>query len=188
MNVPEFTLVSSNKNKAREFERIIKVPLKILPIELSEIQSLDLRKVALYKLNQAFGIVKKPVFIDDVSVEVDAWNGFPGPLVKWMLNGGKNDASLLLRMFKGEKNRKAKALLAVGFHDGKEPHIFIGEVKGTIAKEIRGDNGFGWDPVFIPKGSSLTFAQMSIPEKDKISHRGVALKKVRDFLKEKYDI
>ena len=184
----KITLVTGNKAKAGEVKRILNIPLQVSSIELDEIQEIDLEKVALHKINQAFQIVKKPVIVDDVSVEIDAWNGFPGPLIKWLLKAGESDASVLLKMLKGEKNRSAKAKLAVGFHDGKKAYIFVGEVKGTIAEEIRGENGFGWDPVFIPQGHTKTFAQMSVKEKDAISHRGRALKKLDDFLKRSYDI
>lgn len=185
----KITFVTGNKAKAREVERILNIPLEILQIELDEIQELDLEKIALHKLNQAFEAVKVPVIIDDVSVEIDAWNGFPGPLIKWLLKSGEGgDASTLLKMLKGEKNRKAIARLAIGFHDGEKPHLFYGEVKGTIGEEIRGENGFGWDPVFIPLGQTKTFAEMPKEEKDKISHRGRALKKLSDFLKDNYEL
>ncbi len=185
----KITFVTGNKAKAREVSRILNIPLEISEIELDEIQEIDLEKIALHKLNQAFELVKGPVIIDDVSVEIEAWNNFPGPLIKWLLKAGNNgNASTLLKMLKGEKNRKAKARLAVGFHDGKTARLFIGEVKGEIAPEIRGENGFGWDPVFIPQGHTETFAEMPEKEKDTISHRGRALQKLSDFLKNNYDI
>lgn len=189
MKIGKITFVTGNKAKAREVERILNIPLEILQIELDEIQELDLEKIALHKLNQAFEIVKGPVIIDDVSVEIEAWNNFPGPLIKWLLKAGSGgDASVLLKLLKDEKNRSAKALLAIGFHDGEKPHLFYGEVKGKIGEEIRGENGFGWDPVFIPLGQTKTFAEMPKEEKDKTSHRGRALKKFSDFLKSNYDI
>lgn len=180
--------VTGNKSKASEVQRILDIPLEIREVDLDEIQEIDLEKVALYKLNQAFEIVKEPVMVDDVSVEIEVWNGFPGPLVKWMLKAGEGEASVLLKMLRGEKNRKATARLAVGFHDGEKPHIFIGEAHGKIATEIRGKNGFGWDPVFIPDGYNQTFAEMDPKFKDIISHRGQALAKFKDFLKKNYNI
>lgn len=188
MKLDKITFVTGNKSKAREVQRILNVPIEIIDTELDEIQEIDLEKVAYHKLNQAYEIVKKPVMIDDVSMEIDAWNSFPGPLIKWMLKAGNGEASVLLKMLGDGKNRKAKAKLAVGFHDGKNPHIFIGEARGAIATEIRGENGFGWDPVFIPDGMNVSYAQMDPREKDKISHRGRALSKFKDFLKENYDI
>jgi XTP/dITP diphosphohydrolase len=185
--VKKITFVTGNKAKVREVERILKIPLEVLVADIDEIQELDLEKVALNKLNQAYELVKGPVIVDDVSFGVIAWDGFPGPLIKWMLKG-KNDPSMILKMLSGEKNRSAKAYLAVGFHDGKNPHIFIGEVSGKIANEIRGDNGFGWDKVFIPKGLAQTFAEMDPELKDSMSHRGNAFKKLSDFLKSNYEL
>ncbi len=188
MKLDKITFVTGNKAKIREVERILNIPLEISEIELDEIQELDLGKIALHKLNQAFEIVKKPVIIDDVSVEINAWNGFPGPLIKWLLKVGDNNASVLLKLLENETDRSAIAKLAVGFHDGNKAHVFIGEVKGTIAPEIKGENGFGWDPVFIPDGHNQTFAEMEPKIKDSMSHRGKALKKFSDFLKSNYDI
>lgn len=183
----KIVLVTGNKFKAKETEEILNIEIQISDIGLDEIQDSDLEKVALHKLNQAFDLIKKPVMIDDVSFEIEAWNNFPGPLIKWILKAGKGP-SLILKLLEGEKNRKAVAKLAIGFHDGKKPRIFFGETKGTIAHEIRGDNGFGWDRVFIPDGYSQTFAEMDSKLKNSISHRGNALGKFNDFLKSNYDI
>jgi non-canonical purine NTP pyrophosphatase (RdgB/HAM1 family) len=184
MKTSKITFVTGNKAKAKEVSRILNIPLEILETEIEEIQEINLEKVALNKLNQAFGIVKGPVIIDDISLEISAWNGFPGPLIKWMLKSENDTANLLLRLLKNEENRKAIAKLAIGYHDGKNPYLFIGEIDGEISKEIRGENGFGWDPVFVPDGERKTFAEMTPSEKDKISHRKIALKKLSDFLNE----
>lgn len=180
-------LATGNKFKAKETEEILDIKLEVSSIELDEIQEIDLEKVALHKLNQAYKILKKPVMIDDVSFEINAWNSFPGPLVKWILKAG-NGPSLLLKLLESEKDRRALAKLAIGFHDGKKPRLFFGQVKGTVAYEIRGDNGFGWDRVFIPDGYDETFAEMSSKLKNSISHRGIALAKFRDFLKKNYEL
>ncbi len=184
MKIDKITFVTGNKAKAREVERILNIPIEILQIELDEIQELDLEKIALHKINQAFEIVKKPVIIDDISLEIHAWKGFPGPLIKWVLKSENGTARLLLKLLENETNRKATAKLAIGFHDGEKAHLFIGSIDGEISREIKGENGFGWDPVFVPDGESKTFAQMSPTEKDKISHRKKALDKLSDFLKQ----
>lgn len=187
MELPKITLVSGNKNKAEEVERILGIPLNFRDIDLDEIQSMDLERVALHKLNAAFEIVKAPVIIDDVSFEIDAWDSFPGPFIKWALKG-TNDPSLILKMLGNESNRKARALLAVGFHDGENAHIFIGEVNGTISFEARGRDGFGWDKIFIPNGHEITFAEMEPEVKDSVSHRRNALDKFKDFLNKNYEV
>lgn len=188
MKLNNIVFVTGNQSKAREAEEILGIKLEVHSVDLDEIQDLDLEKIALHKVNQAYEILKKPVIIDDVSVEVDVWNGFPGPLIKWLLKAGGNNSSVLLKMLNGEENRKATAKLAIGFHDGKKSHLFFGELRGRIGKEMIGDNGFGWDPVFIPDGYNQSFAQMSPDLKNTISHRKKALDKLSIFIQENYDI
>lgn len=183
----KITFVTGNAFKAKETEEILDIDLEVSQIDLDEIQEMDLEKVALHKLNQAYEILKKPVMIDDVSFEIHAWNKFPGPFVKWMLKAG-NGPDLILKLLEGEKERNATARLAIGFHDGKKPHLFFGEVHGSVADRIRGDNGFGWDRVFIPEGYNQSFAEMPSDLKNSISHRFLALKKFHDFLKAHYQV
>ena len=187
MRIKELTLVSGNKKKAEEVERILKIPIKTLSLDIDEIQTMDQERLTLHKLNEAHRVVKGPVLVDDVSFEVKVWNGFPGPFIKWLLEE-KNDPRLMLKMLGDEKDRKAKAVLVVGFHDGEKPYVFFGEVKCTVSYEIKGDNGFGWDKVFIPEGYAQTFAQMDPDLKDSMSHRGRALNKLSDFLKANYEV
>ncbi len=177
----KLVLVSGNSAKVAEVERILQIPIERVNKDIEEIQSMDPEIIILHKLNEAFKLVGKPVIVDDVSFEVEIWNGFPGPLIKWLLEA-KNDPSLMLRMLKGEANRNAIARLFVGFHDGNKSHVFEGEVRGIISQEIRGDNGFGWDKVFIPKGYNQTFAEMPAELKDSMSHRGRALSKFKKYL------
>ncbi|MBI2621272.1 MAG: RdgB/HAM1 family non-canonical purine NTP pyrophosphatase [Candidatus Levybacteria bacterium] len=181
----KIVFVTGNKWKAKETEEILNTKLQISEIELPEIQETDLEKVALHKLTQAFKILRKPVIIDDVSFEVEAWNGFPGPLIKWLLKAG-DGPSLLLKMLEKEKNRRAYARLAIGYHNSKKAYLFLSKVKGSISHEIRGDNGFGWDRVFIPDGYKETFAEMDPKLKNSISHRAIALKKFSNFLNKEY--
>lgn len=181
----DITLVTSNKAKALETQKILGFPIVVKDFDLEEIQEVDIEKVATHKIINAFSKVKKPVIIDDVGLYIKSWNNFPGPLIKWILKAGGGDASLLLKMMEGEKNRKATARLVVAYHDGKTTHIFLGETKGLISEKIRGENGFGWDPVFIPHGHNKTYAEMSFEEKSKISHRRKALDKFKEFLDSK---
>jgi XTP/dITP diphosphohydrolase len=187
MKLPKITLVTGNNKKAEEVQRILNIPLDVKELDLDEIQETNLEKVALNKLNRAFKIVGGPVVIDDVSFEIDAWDSFPGPLIKWMLKDGI-DPSLVIKLMKNEPNRKAVAKLAIGFHDGKKAHLFIGAVKGVVAEEIRGNNGFGWDRIFIPEGHHESFAEMDPEVKDSISHRRNALDKFKDFINKNYEV
>ena len=102
--------------------------------------------------------------------------------MKFLLDAG--GTPLLLRMAKAEVSRAVVARAAIGYHDGENVHTFIGEVKGQLVTHPRGENGWGWDPVFQPEHSLLTYAEMGEIEKNKISHRRAALEKFKVFLKQ----
>lgn len=186
MKLNKITVVTGNKAKAEEIGRILNYDIEIADLDLDEIQEIDLEIVARQKLTQAFEIIKSPVIIDDVSFEVEAWNSFPGPLIKWILKAGGPE--LLLKMMEGQENRNATAKLAVGFHDGVNEYLFFGEAKGKISNDIRRENGFGFDRLFIPEGMDKTYSELDPEIKDKISHRGLGLSKFKDFLKANYEL
>lgn len=124
-------------------------------------------------------------FADDSGLLVDALHGAPGVYSARYAGEHKSDTdniTKLLQELNGKENRKAhfKTVMALVL-DGKE-YVFEGTVNGTILHEQRGSNGFGYDPVFMPDGFSKTFAEMSLEEKNNISHRKIALKKLLDFL------
>lgn len=177
----KLVFVSSNEGKIKEAERILGVGIDIARIHLDEIQSLDLEVIVKKKAEQAFKLIKKPLIVDDVGLFLDAWNGLPGPFIKFIeeIMGYKK----LLNILENEKNRRTVIRSVIGFHDGNKIHIFTGEVKGEFQREAKGDSGWGFDPYFLPDGHSETFAQMGQVNKSKISHRGLALKKLRTHLK-----
>lgn len=124
-------------------------------------------------------------FADDTGLEVEALNGAPG--VYSARYAGEHvsyadNNKLLLKKLAGCQNRKARFRTVIALIlDGKE-HLFEGRVEGTIATEPHGEGGFGYDPLFIPEGSQLTFAEMSPEAKNGISHRGRAVAKLVAFL------
>ena len=174
--------VTSNEGKAQEARAILEMPIEIRKADLIEIQSLDLEEIVRDKVKKAFELVGERVIVDDVGFFLEAWNGFPGPFVKYISNAVGEGG--ILKMLDDEENRSVVVRAAIGFHDGKEVHTFVGEVKGLVALEARGDNGFGWDSIFIPEFSDKTYAQMTIEEKSGISHRRAVLEKFKHFLKE----
>ena len=176
-------VATGNKGKVGELEEILNVPLEIAQIDIDEVQSMDLEYVARRKVEEAFKVLKRPVITDDVGVFIEAWNNFPGPFVKYayQIVGLKK----ILELLKNEKNRNVVVKCAVGYHDGKKVHVFIGEVKGVIAQEELGTEGWGFDPIIIPNGETQTFAQMGSKRKNKISHRGKAFEKLKEFLDSK---
>lgn len=125
-------------------------------------------------------------FADDSGLLADALNGAPGVYSARYAGEQKNDRNnidKLLADLKGAESRKAhfKTVMALVLN-GKE-FVFEGIVNGTIISELRGSNGFGYDPVFVPDGFSKTFAEMSFEEKNHVSHRKIALAKLLEFLK-----
>ncbi|GAA4844838.1 non-canonical purine NTP diphosphatase [Algivirga pacifica] len=129
---------------------------------------------------------KVSCFADDTGLEVTALNGEPGVLSARYAGPQKDsedNMSLLLKNLEGKEDRSARFKTVITLVlDGKF-HQFEGIAEGDIITEKTGDEGFGYDPIFQPKGYDKTFAQISMEEKNKISHRGKAVDKLIDFLK-----
>ncbi len=178
--------VTTNENKLREAERILGVELGKVGPDVPEVQSLDFAEVAAQKASaarEALGFPPYPVLVEDSGLVIGAWNGLPGALTKWFLSSVGNEG--ILGMLSGE-DRAARAVCAVAVADaGGEVRVFEGVVWGEVAPEVRGEGGFGWDPIFVPRGSRLTYAQMG-EDKHKDSHRARAFREVRGWL-EKQD-
>ena len=125
-------------------------------------------------------------FADDTGLEVDALNNAPGVFsARYAGPGHDSEANMkkLLHEMEGKENRKARFRTVIALLlDGKE-YTFEGIVKGNIIEEKRGDSGFGYDPIFVPEGYDLTFAELGNDIKNKISHRAEAVKKLSAFLK-----
>ena len=164
---------SSNINKYQEAKKILEnfgINLGFYKCNLVEIQSDSLREIANYKAKQAFQNCKKPVIIEDDGLFIESLDGFPGPYSSYVFKtiGNKGILNLL------KQNRKAKFVSVISYCDKKEFKSFESTLEGTISKNISG-KGWGYDPIFIPSKSKLTFAQLK--NKNKISHRYKALKK-----------
>lgn len=129
---------------------------------------------------------KVACFADDSGLEVDALNGEPG--VHSARYSGSRDMeenmSFLLKKMEGQKNRKARFKTVISLFWKEEQYFFEGSIEGEIISERRGEEGFGYDPIFIPEGYEQTFAEMSAEEKNQISHRAIAVKKLAAFLLE----
>ena len=126
-------------------------------------------------------------FADDTGLEVDALGGEPGVRsARYATDGHDDEANkrLLLERLQGVENRAAQFRTAVALIMGGKDYLFEGIVRGDIATEQHGEGGFGYDPLFFPEGGDLTFAQMSSEEKNAISHRGRAVRKLAEFLQQ----
>jgi len=178
--IKELCFVTSNENKAKEAEAILDLPIKIVNKEIKEIQSLNLEEVVRQKATDAYKEIKKPLFVEDVGIYVEAWNGFPGPFTRYLLESGGPD--LFLRMMEHEQNRNVVAKVAIGFTYGKQIRTFTGEVKGKISGKVKGSRGWAWDFIFIPEGYDKTFAELGPKIKNIVSARHAALEKFKKFL------
>lgn len=172
---------TSNKDKVDEAQEILGVPIEVVNLDIDEIQSLDLKKVVKHKAEEAYRKVKKPVFVDDVSFEIKAWNGFPGPFIKFIRQAGNNSFDLLLRMLSGEKDKTVRIVAGIGYHDGRKVYVVEGSIIGKIVP-ARGSNAWGFDPYVVPQGYTQTFGEMDENLKNKISHRARALRKFKTLL------
>ena len=175
------TFITGNENKVREAKQILSINLVSEKLDLRELQAVELEDVIEEKLRHGYEILKKPVMVEDAGLFFNALNGFPGALIKMLIERAGREG--IVNILKNFKDKTAVAKCAVGYtKDGKDLKVFIGEVKGKIV-EPRGESGFGWDPIFQPEGYDKSFAEMSAEEKNSISHRFKALKKFKEFLK-----
>ena len=178
----QFKFVTGNPNKAKEAGDILGTPLEQVEVaDLFEIQTKDLDELVRHKAQQAYDALKCPVMVEDSGLVFHAWNGLPGALVKWFETTVGCEG--MLKMLQSFENRGAKAICCFAVHDGENIQIVHGEVEGSIANEIRGSNGFGWDVLFIPEGYKKTYAEMNSEEKNAISHRKRALESLKELLK-----
>lgn len=125
-------------------------------------------------------------FADDSGLEIEALNQEPG-IFSARYSGIKDDKenlNLVLQKMKGETNRKARFKTVISLIRNGEVFLFEGIINGTIRAESVGEKGFGYDPIFEPVGYDITFAEMSMDQKNQISHRALAMKKLITFLKE----
>jgi len=140
---------------------------------------------AMHKARHVYRILNMNVFADDTGLETDILNGLPGVHSARFAGEDKNsddNIDKLLGLMGSTENRKARFRTIIALIlDGKE-YLFEGISEGTIILERRGREGFGYDPVFVPYGSDLTYAEMLLNDKNKISHRARAFNKLKEFL------
>jgi len=180
-----------NQHKLQEIKLLL--PQSIELVSLADMNFAEdiaetadtLKDNALLKARYIYDRFNANCFADDSGLEVEVLNGEPGVYSARYAGLQKNDADnnqKLLKELKNKPNRNAcfKTVIAL-IIDGKE-YTFDGVIEGVILTEMQGKQGFGYDPIFKPNGYDKTFAQMSTGEKSKISHRGLAVNKLVDFL------
>ncbi len=185
------SFITGNRHKYDEILKLFKkerfnLVLQQEDIETVEIQADNLKDVALFKLNSVKQKIKGSFFIEDSGFFIDSpLNGFPGVYSSYVMKTLGNEG--ILNLISDFSNTKARfgTIIALYYNPLNKIFTFEGEVNGKISKTMRGKSGFGFDPIFIPNElPDNTFAELSISEKNKISHRGKALKKLMNFLKE----
>ena len=179
MNIQNLKIVTSNKDKLKEINQILGTNFKLTKINIPEIQSLNLDEVIKSKAISAYQKINSPVLVEDISFEIKALKGLPGTFIKFFLNtlGAEGTVALV-----GNKKTDTKVTNATAIYDGKTMKIFKGTKSGMLSKKNKGEYGFGFDKVFIPNGFKITYAQMPPELKNKISHRAIALRKVKKYL------
>ncbi len=187
----ELIFASNNPHKVKEIQSIIGPEFR-----LSSLNDLDitddipenettLEGNALAKARYIYHMTGKNVFADDTGLETESLDGLPGVHSARFAGESKNsDANIekLQKMLKGKTNRKARFRTVIALIWNDEEYLFEGIVDGVIIKEKRGNEGFGYDPVFVPEGLNTTFAEMTLEDKNKLSHRARAFEKLREFL------
>jgi XTP/dITP diphosphohydrolase len=187
----ELVFASSNPHKIREINSIIgsKIQLKGL-IDLNIVEEIPeneptLEGNALSKARFVHRLTGKNVFADDTGLETEALGGLPG--VHSARFAGESKDSLaninkLHSMLGNNPNRKARFRTVIALIYKDSEYLFEGIVNGNIINDLRGTQGFGYDPVFVPEGKTMTFAEMDLIEKNTISHRARAFEKLKIFL------
>ena len=195
MYIKEIVLATHNKDKKLEMEYALRnLKVKILSLDnFPEIGEIDesgstLLENSLIKAREVNSITGIPAIADDTGLEVEFLNGAPG--IYSARYAGENvsyqdNVKKLLSELSGvkEKLRSACFRTVISFYSSEKELWVDGSIEGMITKKPLGDKGFGYDPVFLVKQNGLTFGQMEKEEKDKISHRGLALKKMVKLLK-----
>jgi XTP/dITP diphosphohydrolase len=179
-------LATGNFHKFDEARRVLSeygVAAGMLRVKAVEIQSENLQEIAKASVIDAFNRCRLPVIVEDAGLFVDALKGFPGPYAAYAYKTISNPG--LLKLMKNVKDRKAIFRSVIAYYDGQSaPVCFEGEAAGRIAHdEIWGKlkTGFGFDPIFQPAGSTKTFAEMAIEEKNGFSHRANAVRKFAEW-------
>lgn len=183
-----------NSDKYLEIKRMI--PEGLTLFSLNELALSDpipeksetLEGNALQKVQYVRRFTQYDCFADDTGLEVESLGGKPG--VYSARFAGENatygeNVNLLLKEMKGKANRRARFITVIALLWEGNTYFFKGIARGMILDNIRGSAGFGYDPVFLPEGKRETYAEMATEEKNQISHRGKAFKKMLEFLEDR---
>lgn len=191
MLVTELIFATNNANKVKEIKSVAGEQLAVISLEDAGID-IDipephdtLEANASEKSFVIHTLTGKNCFSEDTGLEVTALNGAPGVKSARYAGDGRNfqaNIDLLLKNLQGQTDRSAQFRTVVSLIWNEKEYLFKGICKGTILKEQRGQDGFGYDPVFVPDGASKSFAEMNMEEKNQYSHRKKAISQLVAFL------
>lgn len=181
-----FVLVSGNEEKISEFSTVLRgsgIKFDVLRAEKPELRSDDPCEIVKVAAKTFAGRVRKPVVVEDSGLFIEVFKDFPGTCTKYVYERIGNKG--ILRLMKGIKNRRCWYKSAIGYcESGKEPLCFLGSEEGKIANKEKGRNGWGQDPIFVPKGHSKTYAETR--QAGSVNgFRRKAIEKLRTFLQQK---
>ncbi|HCE48435.1 MAG TPA: non-canonical purine NTP pyrophosphatase [Prevotellaceae bacterium] len=191
MTKRKLVFVTNNRHKLREIREIMPASIEILSLAdincMAEIpETADtLEGNALIKAHYVYDRFGMDCFADDTGLEVEALGGAPGVhTARYAGEAHDPEANMqkLLHEMQGKSNRKARFRTVIALIENGKEHVFSGRVDGTIATEPRGNEGFGYDPVFVPEGTGQTFAEMGEAGKNEISHRARAVAELLSYL------
>lgn len=187
----DIMIATSNKGKVREYKSLLE-PLGYIVHDLSELDPIEIdengstfQENALIKAKSIKDKCNMTVIADDSGLEIDALNKEPGIHSARYLEG--HDYSyknkVLLERMKGKTDRTARFVCAIALCDETGDHLFTGVMEGKINDQAAGDNGFGYDPIFLVEQFGKTSAQLTMEQKNSVSHRGIATRELLDYLK-----
>lgn len=177
-------MLTGNLHKFREGKLLLSewgLELRLLKGEKIEIQSDDLERIAVHSVERVSINDPRPIIVEESGLFIEHYNGFPGPYSSYTLR--KIGLAGILKLMEGVENRRAQYRAVIAYKQGFELRLFQGSVQGRISEEPRGTGGFGYDPIFIPEeGDGRTFGEMTIEEKNSISHRARAFRALGAWL------
>lgn len=182
---------TSNQNKVLEIQKILPKKLNIKSLkDLNYFEDIPENETtiegnAIFKAKYIYEKFNINVFADDTGLEVEALNGEPGvhsARYAGTTRSSEKNIKKLLKNLKNIKNRNARFKTVIALIIDNKLHIFSGIVEGYILDSPKGNNGFGYDPIFCPNGFNKSFAELTLKEKNLISHRSLAMKKLIDFI------
>ena len=187
----DIMIATSNKGKVREYKSLLE-PLGYAVHDLSELDPIEIdengstfQENALIKAKSIKDKCNMTVIADDSGLEIDALNKEPGINSARYLEG--HDYSyknkVLLERMKDKTDRTARFVCAIALCDETGDHLFTGVMEGKINDQAAGDNGFGYDPIFLVEQFGKTSAQLTMEQKNSVSHRGIATRELLDYLK-----